>query len=73
MGNDDFGWALSCLKAGNSMRRRGWTPVKKHIAMGALHLYNHIGVIMVLAVADDLVMWNPDQADLLAEDWELVD
>lgn len=33
MGNDDFGWALSCLKAGNKMARRGWNGKGQFVVM----------------------------------------
>jgi hypothetical protein len=78
MGNDDFGWALLCLKAGNKMARRGWNGKGMFLFCVSewecqQEHYPALPFIAMKTADDKVVPWLASQTDLLAEDWELVD
>lgn len=68
---DDFGTALTGLKAGSKWRRSGWREFielrNSHPAVerSATYLYRHSRDKATEA-------WLPSHADLLAGDWELI-
>lgn len=73
MGGNDFGWALTQLRAGVHVARYGWngnamwlglqTPDKNSkMTLPYIYMYTAQG---------DLVPWLASQTDMLADDWEI--
>ena len=69
----DFGEALTVLKQGGRVCRRGWNgkgmavelqPVDEHSKMTLPYLY-------LTTVTGDLVPWLASQTDMLATDWHV--
>lgn len=84
---EDFGWALSKLKAGYKVRRRGWNGKNLSVSL-IIPLLNESMTLPYLcmnypsALAHEFVPanhsnarvpWLASQTDLLAEDWELAE
>lgn len=82
-----FGLAIEALKRGKKLRRRGWNGKNQYIELAALINYRNPDGIIVMPVHDAIdnkaiafigtsgvqVGWLASQADMLAEDWEIVD
>lgn len=80
-GSRDFGGALTALKAGKSVARKGWNGKGMFlIYVGAKEYQVDIelgkpcqSAFVGLKTADDhFVPWQPSQTDMLAEDWEVL-
>ncbi|WP_264791459.1 DUF2829 domain-containing protein [Aureispira anguillae] len=76
----DFGDALKAVKNGKKIQRQGWNGKGMHVALfeilmsaddpdsefpPVLSLYN--------AQGKQQLGWAPSQADLMAEDWSIID
>ena len=83
----DFGDAIKALKRGKKLRRRGWNGKNQYIELAALINYRNPEGVIVMPVHDAIdnkaiafigtsgvqVGWLASQADMLAEDWEIVE
>lgn len=81
----DFGEAIRKLKSGHMLRRAGWNGKNMHIYLeqhlsvaikagvykGAVREYEPV-VVMFTAQGKHQPGWLASQADMLAEDWEVV-
>lgn len=75
----DYGWALSALKDGAAVRRRGWNGKGMWLAIvsnASCYLFDdkhvRLEAFIVMKTADDkYVPWVCSQTDALADDWEL--
>lgn len=84
---NDFGWAVKRLKEGKRVARKGWNGKgmwlwhvegdwNGHIAHAFPNPFIYLESLPFIAMktADDkLIPWLSSQADVLAEDWELVE
>ncbi len=80
----DFGKAIEALKKGELVARKGWNGKNMYIyledAMHAVfgHPYGKVGreydpcIVMFTAQGHHQAGWLASQADILAEDWEIV-
>lgn len=82
-----FGDAIEALKRGKKLRRRGWNGKNQYIELAALINYRNPEGVTVMPVHDAIdnkaiafigtsgvqVGWLASQADMLAEDWEIVE
>lgn len=70
-----FGHALVALKAGEKVRRAGWNGKNMHLYLEkfehALTTYEPC-IVMFTAQGKLQPGWRASQADMLAEDWEVV-
>lgn len=83
----DFGWALRKLRRGGAVRRRGWNGKNQHIELATRISYMTAGgvymnveheaignkAIAFVGTSGEQIGWLASQADLLAEDWEIVE
>lgn len=82
----NFGEAIQALKNGQMVRRAGWNgkgmhlyleggfsmPVRGGVHSGAVRKYEPV-ICMFTAQQKHQPGWLASQADMLAEDWEVVD
>lgn len=82
----DFGQAIRCLKKGLRLKRKGWNGKNQYIELATNISYtndygyvvdashNDIGskAIAFVGTSGIQVGWLASQADMLAEDWEVV-
>lgn len=78
-----FGWAIAQLKIGNKIARAGWNGKGMWVGLhkeGGEFTRAECGTVVtysdyvVLKTADNkLIPWNASQADMLSEDWVLVE
>lgn len=82
----DFGDAIKALKAGKLVARKGWNgksmhiyledmlrvPIKGGIYAGSERKYEPV-IVLFTAQATHQAGWNASQADILAEDWNVVE
>jgi len=70
----DFGWAIDCLKAGKCVRREGWNGkgMWLHLQVPDEHSKMTEPYIYMSTAQGGLIPWLASQADMLADDWELV-
>lgn len=70
----DFQIALSLLKANVKVRRAGWNGkgMWVHLQNPDMHSKMTLPYIYMKTADDQLVPWFASQADLLADDWEIV-
>lgn len=73
----NFGYCLSELKAGNKMRRSGWSDKGMWIWLGipdegTWRGYKRLPYIYIKTADNCVVPWVASQVDILAEDWEIV-
>lgn len=82
----DFGKAVEALKAGKKVARRGWNGKGQYIelatnisymnAAGEIVNCNHDAIgnkaIAFVGTSGVQMGWLASQADMLAEDWEIV-
>ena len=82
----DFGTAIQMMKAGKKVRRTGWNGKNQHIELATGISYKNpqgevinaeheaIGNKAIAFVGTSGVQmgWLASQADMLAEDWEIV-
>jgi hypothetical protein len=81
----DFSWALYALKGGKKVARSGWNGsgmflwLCKHTPDAIFQIdFNHsypVGDYIVIKTAQGTVEsgWRPTSADMLAEDWVVVE
>ena len=83
----DFGWALRQLRHGGAVRRRGWNGKNQHIELATRISYMTVGgvymnveheaignkAIAFVGTSGVQMGWLASQADMLAEDWEIVE
>jgi hypothetical protein len=69
----DFGWALSKLKEGLSVRRMGWNGNGMSLSIQWPEDISDMTLpyIYISTVQGDLVPWLASQTDLLSNDWEI--
>ena len=82
----DFGWAIKQLKAGHKVARAGWNGKGMHLYLedglsrvvnggafaGTVRKYGPC-IVMFTAQGSHLPGWLASQADMLAEDWTVVE
>ncbi len=75
MGNSDFGWALSYLKSGRKLARKGWNGKGMWIHLQTPDANSKMSLpYLYMKTADGkLVPWLASQTDILATDWELIE
>lgn len=80
----DFGMALTALKSGAKVRRRGWNGKGIYIELQCPDEHSKMTLPYIYIVTNGLVTDNPEapkgvvpwlasQTDMLAEDWEVVE
>lgn len=80
----DFGWALSCLRKGKAVARKGWNGKGIYIKLQTPDANSKMTLPYIYIVTNGLVTDNPNapkgtvpwlasQTDMLAEDWEIVE
>jgi len=69
-----FGDAIECLKKGNSVVRAGWNGKGMYLELQVPDEYSKMTVpyIYIKAADGTVVPWLASQADMLADDWEVV-
>lgn len=71
----DFGTAIAALKVGQRVARAGWNG--KGMWLELQRPDNHskmtLPYIFIVTVGGDWVPWAASQADMLADDWFLVE
>jgi hypothetical protein len=64
-----FGWALTYLKLGHKVRRRGWVSERSRVWLDQ----TTAGRQFVVVHTGGTGLYFPNMADLLATDWEVVE
>jgi hypothetical protein len=69
-----FGGALSALRSGRKVQRSGWNGKGMWLALQVPDANSKMGLpyIYLKTVDGKLVPWNPNNIDLLAEDWSVL-
>lgn len=69
-----FGQALEAVKNGKTAQRVGWNGKGMWIALQKPDAQSKIGVpyLYMKGVDGKLFPWNPNNLDMLAEDWQIV-
>ena len=73
---NDIGWAIAQLKAGKRVRRKVWSDQStvRNCAPAHIHLESSPKgspyILLTDVISTDI--WQADQGDLLATDWEEV-
>jgi len=69
-----FGQALAALKVGARIARKGWNGKGMWLALQTCDENSKMGhnYIYMSDATGKLFPWNPNNLDMLAEDWELV-
>ena len=75
MGSADFGWALTQLRAGRKVGRKGWNGkgMWLNLQVPDTHSKMSLPYIYMKTADDHQVPWLASQTDMLAEDWEIVE
>ena len=69
-----IGWAIKMLKAGKRVRRAGWSGKKMYLTLEVLEVKHQRQPFVAICIAQgDYVFWVCSQADLLADDFYLVE
>jgi len=70
----DFAFAIHALRLGHDVARKGWNGKGQYLSLQVPDTYSKMTLpyIYISTVQGDLVPWVASQADLLADDWELV-
>lgn len=78
-----IGWAVKHMQTGSKVKRPGWRTLEwiAYVPKNAAHMPQKItgatalGPFLVAKVVgeEELKVWNPTHADLLAVDWQIVD
>lgn len=80
----DFGQAITALKSGEAVSRKGWNgkgmflyyvppgsyPARTEIAKNIGDFVDYGAYIAMKTAQGDVVPWLASQTDMLAEDWE---
>jgi hypothetical protein len=83
----NFGSALELLKQGNKVKRKGWNGKSQYIELATNVSYNRASgetinvnheafgnkAIAFVGTSGIQLGWLASQADMLAEDWEVVE
>lgn len=83
----NFGEALEAIKSGKKAKRKGWNGKNQFICLAEMEKCNITGAIILNPEHNDIgskfIMfvgtsgyqcgWLASQADMLAEDWEIVE
>lgn len=71
----NFGQAIAVLKAGGKVRRAGWNGkgMWLHLQVPDDHSKMQRPYIYMKPADDLLVPWLASQADMLSDDWEMVE
>lgn len=83
----NFGLAIEAMKAGKKVRRRGWNGKNQHIELASAISYKNPDGTVVNAEHEAIgnkavafcgtsgvqMGWLASQADMLADDWEIVE
>ena len=71
----NFGWALEQCKAGNKVARQGWNGKGMFLELQKVDENSKMqhNYIYMSDVNGKFFPWNPNQLDMLAEDWGTVD
>jgi hypothetical protein len=71
MESRDFGWAIRKLREGDRIAREGWNGRGMWLALQVPDEHSKMGrpYVYMRGVDGVLVPWNPNQLDMLAEDW----
>ncbi len=72
--SNDFGGALSALRSGRKVARKGWNGKGMWLALQVPDAGSKMTLpyIYMSTVTGDLVPWMASQTDILAEDWEVL-
>ena len=72
--NQTFGQAIEALKSGQKVSREGWNGKGMWLALQTTDENSKMGhsYIYMSDVAGKLFPWNPNNLDMLAEDWGIV-
>jgi hypothetical protein len=75
MNNTDIGWAIDQLRAGDRVRRAGWNDKGMYLTLQVpdAHSKMTLPYVYISTARGALVPWVCSQADLLDDDWELVE
>jgi len=75
METKDFGWALEQLKQGKKIQREGWNGKGMWLMLQVPDKNSKMTLpyIYMKTVQDDLIPWLASQADMLANDWQIVE
>lgn len=70
----NFGGALEALKAGEHVTRTGWNGKGMYLALQTPDEHSKMKrpYIYIVPDADHVIPWVASQADIFAEDWEIV-
>jgi hypothetical protein len=82
----NFGEAIAAMKSGNMVRRAGWNgkgmhlyledgfsmPIRGGVYAGTVRTYEPV-IVMYTAQQRHQPGWLASQADMLADDWEIVE
>jgi Protein of unknown function (DUF2829) len=71
----NFGEAIADLKAGKKVARSGWNGRGMWLALQVPDANSKMGFpyIYMKSVDGRLFPWNPNQLDMLSDDWEVVE
>ena len=70
----DTGWAISQLKAGHMVRRTGWNGKGMYLELRRPNSESDMSepYVYMFTAQGGTIPWLCSQADLLADDWEVV-
>jgi len=70
-----FGNAIDEMKNGHKLARKGWNGKGMYLEMQAPDEHSKMGhpYIYMKGVDGKLFPWNPNNLDMLADDWGIVD
>ena len=71
----DFGESIRLLKTGIRVCRSGWNGRGMWLGLQTPDAHSKMGepYIYLSTVTGKLVPWNPNNLDMLAEDWQVAD
>ena len=72
MGENNFGWAIQCLKDGRQMQRAGWNGKNMYIELQVPDYNSKMSLpfIFMKTADENKVPWLASQTDMLAMDWQ---
>lgn len=75
MKNLTFGDAIAALKEGKKVCRNGWNGKAMWINLQVVDMSSKMGhnYIYMSGVDGKLFPWNPNNLDMLAEDWQILE
>jgi len=71
----DIGGAISVMRTGGRVARKGWNGPNQHLELQVPDEFSKMSLpyVFITTVQGDLVPWLCSQTDLLADDWIIVD